>query len=1540
MKSWRCLRHLSAGLCLVAATAPLLCQEEERPFFALNSDRTFAPGEKASITLTTSNVPELAFRVYRINDPFAFFESLDDQHMFGGQARRPPQQKTLIEQFHSWKRNLRDSIRWGVRDQFTDKAWKDVREWRAPAENRSHGPTTFATTPVLNSQQLVATWQTRVDAGEPWHTATIPVEVTQEGVYLVEATRDDLRAYTIVMVSQIAIISKTAKARVAGMVAKRGTGEPVANCDLMLWVDKDHKKRLKSNSDGLFDEQVSAKTGSEPQAIVLARVGSSFAASSLNGFALVNRFDDYTGYAYTDRPVYRPGHQVSFKGILRAKNGNVNQIPTLKNVSVEITGPEDKKFYRKGLDLDAYGSVADSFTLPGDAPLGTYSVIVHAGEGQVSGSFEVQDYKKPEYEVRVTTDKQRILQGDDIHATIDAKYFFGEPVANAKVEYVVHKAVYWDWGYYGEPDDDLPQGMQNDYQGDMDEQAADETGQLDADGKLQVVLGTKISEKAMDVRYRIEARVTDAGNREITGSTIVLATYGSFRLRINPTSWFVPAGGTANFDVSAGDYDNKPVSTPVTVEMLRWNSGGDRRSVGSATGQTDAQGNVRLQIKIPDDGGGFEVRVTAKTPEGRQVSSSTWLFSGGPGWGMDEGGEKRITLVPDQKRYAPGDTAHILIITGVPHAKVLVAVEGASLSQVRVVEAKGPSVAIDVPITADSAPDFFVSASFFSDNEFYNGTKMVKVPANDRKLSVEIKSAKPQYVPGEGAQLTVDAKDAAGKAVTAEMSVGVVDEAIYGIVPDSTPDALTIFYATQYNSVQTDSSLAYYFHGEAGKRRMQLAALRPHRSFAALKPDRLVMPKVRKAFPDTTLWLPKVMTDPNGHAVVNFTFPDSITAWRTTARAITTDTKVGGAVLKTIVRKNVILRLVTPRFFTMGDEVTISAIAHNYLTSAKHAKMTLEVKGLDVIDGGAKDVDIDARGEAKADWRVRATTPGTATITGAVLTNEESDAMELPIPVNAYGVKLTSAKSGAVSGSGAGDVSMQFPGQIVPESRALEVQLSPSVAGAMFGALEYLTAFPYGCTEQTMSSFVPNVVVSRAMKELNVAADVNKDVLAAKIKAGLDRLADFQHEDGGWGWWKTDESDLFMSAYVVGGLSQAKSAGVEVNDESVKRGVKWLRAAYDKNPNMIPDLKAYAAYSLAQAGAADSKVLDDVWSVHEKVSPDGAAILGLAFDTAKSADRAGAMVKQLEASVKTDAEHAWWDGDRDYFMDYWFDVSPETTAMAVKLISHLEPASPLLPKAVLYLMDHRQGYYWYSTKQTAMVIFGLTDYLKQSGELKPSLQTTVTVNGRQVLAKSFSAADALSPIATKVTLAAADLGTSNAVHVESKGTGRIYWSVTERYASTEAKHVKEGSTDLNLLRDYYRLTPEKKGDQIVYSLDSLNGPLAVGDVLAVRLTVTGSRWRYLLVEDPIPAGTEFIERDDLYKLKDQPSWWRYAFDRRELHDDRMAMFRSYFYDAQQQYFYLLKVVNPGKFRVSPAKVEPMYQPKYLATSEGKEVEFK
>src|SRR5205814_9759171 len=149
------------------------------------------------------------------------------------------------------------------------------------------------------------------------------------------------------------------------------------------------------------------------------------------------------------------------------------------------------------------------------------------------------------------------------------------------------------------------------------------------------------------------------------------------------------------------------------------------------------------------------------------------------------------------------------------------------------------------------------------------------------------------------------------------------------------------------------------------------------------------------------------------------------------------------------------------------------------------------VKGLDVIEGATRDVRILPRADVRLDWRVRAQQVRTAVITGKALTDEESDALELELPVNIPGVKLSQAKGGSLDAGAAALFELAFPAKIQPGSRLLSVRVSPSIAGALFGALDYLTTFPYGCVEQTMSSFLPNIVVTQAVKDLGLKVSLD-----------------------------------------------------------------------------------------------------------------------------------------------------------------------------------------------------------------------------------------------------------------------------------------------------------------------------------------------------------------------------------------------------------------------------------------------------------------
>jgi alpha-2-macroglobulin len=1531
----------------LAIAAPITCQNEAEPYFSLSSNRTFGSGDQPSVMLSGWEVPAVQMRVYRVNDPAKFLSEMQDPHSFGGRNPRPAGKLTLLEQIHQWKRGLRRDIRLNLRGQFTESPSAHLQGPSAenqPASKATPSKETYyAQAPLLNRDQLVLSFTQPLTTKERWDSETVPIRVKDKGVFLVEAVYSKFRAYTILVVSDAVLVTKTGRAHALGYFADRNTGEPITGAEISTITRNSTLATVKTDTDGLADLTISQKAQEDLR--IIATHGKDVAISNIASWAFSARERSLTGLIYTDRPVYRPGDTMHFRGILRNQEAVGYSVPAGQSVSVQITDPDGKAVYQKDLSTNSNGIVHDDLALAKASALGNYYVEVRSGESQVSGNFEVQEYKKPDYEVRVTPAKPRVIEGESVQATIDARYYFGEPVNNAKVQYSIYRTRYWYPLWY-EPDEETGEesgDSGNTYDDAAGEQISQAEGKLDSDGKLTITVPTTVSDNSIDYQYRIEANVTDQAGREISGTGWLTATYGSFLVNVQPTRYIFDPGSTGTFKVQARDYENKPISTAVHVKLTRWNWRQHEETdvLASTDAATGADGSADVDLKLPGSGGSYRVTVSARTPESRMVEDSTYIWVPASGassfYGEDE--QRSVQIIPDKKSYAPGDTAKILIVAGQANTPVLVTVEGRDIRSKKLIRSQGATATFEYAVTNDDAPGFFVSAQFIRNGEMHQSQKRVKVPPEQHQLCISVATDKETYLPGQTATYNLIATAADGKPVAnADLSLGVVDEAIYAIRRDTTPNLLNTFYGREYDSVYTENSLTYYFTGEAGTRRMRLAELRPPSQLAQLKPERMVQPKVRKLFPDTAFWAADIVTDASGRAQARVNFPDSLTTWRATIRGVAPENRFGSATQKTIVRKNLILRLALPRFFVQGDEITISGIVHNYLKNNKHARVSVTLAGLDLEgSSGTQEVEVPSRGDMKVDWRVKAQSVRHAKITAQALTNEESDALEFELPVNPPGVSVRQAKGGTIANSGNATFAFTFPTDAVPGSRSLSVRLSPSVAGSLFSALDYLTSFPYGCVEQTMSSFLPDLIVTKAINELGLKQPINQEQLQQKTQAGLDRLYSFQHEDGGWGWWQTDESHPFMSAYVVAGLAEAKRTGLSINENAMTRGANWVAAQLKTDKDLAPDLRAYMQYSLALAGKPDTAALGRIYGERSTLSPDGLALLGLAFEQAKDS-RAAEIASQLEKSAKQTSEEAWWPASRDEMLDFEADITPEASAYAMKLISRERPASSLLPKAALWLVNHRnEGYWWSSSKQTAMVIYGLIDYVKVTKELHPDLTASVLVNGQQTATHTFSSDSIVE--APEIVLDESKLGAAtNQIQVTSNGQGRLYYSVTAVHYSNAPRLEKQAAVSLNVLRDYFRLAPGKENGAIVYDLNPLDGPVQQGETIAVRLTVTGTDWRYLLVEDPIPAGTEFIERDNLYHIRNRPPWWRYWFTRRELHDDRMAIFQTYFSEGQQQYFYLLKVVNPGVFHVSPARVQPMYQPGIEATTEGRTIE--
>ncbi|HEV7474642.1 MAG TPA: alpha-2-macroglobulin family protein, partial [Pyrinomonadaceae bacterium] len=350
--------------------------------------------------------------------------------------------------------------------------------------------------------------------------------------------------------------------------------------------------------------------------------------------------------------------------------------------------------------------------------------------------------------------------------------------------------------------------------------------------------------------------------------------------------------------------------------------------------------------------------------------------------------------------------------------------------------------------------------------------------------------------------------------------------------------------------------------------------------------------QVRSDFRSTILWLPDVMTDANGAATVKVKYPDSLTTWLATARVATAGNQFGIGNSTTRTKQPLIVRLQAPRFFVVGDEVTVSAVINNNTDQPMRVAPSLTAEGLTIAapivngkvlnseQGGQPSIEVKPGGEARADWLVVTTQERVAKLKVEARGDKYADAMEKTFTVYEHGVEKFVSRSGKMRGDSVA-VKLDIPKARRPETTELTVQIAPSLAVTMLDALPYLIDYPYGCTEQTMSRFLPAAITAKTLRDLGMKPEdamhkvfggIEQSTAAATHPKGehdlkeldkitrqsLERLYNFQHSDGGWGWWKDGDSDHYMTAYVLWGMTLARQAGIEVKQDVAARAASYL----------------------------------------------------------------------------------------------------------------------------------------------------------------------------------------------------------------------------------------------------------------------------------------------------------------------------------------------------------------------------------------------
>src|ERR1019366_8619371 len=413
--------HVVSFLAVLVCTVPAASQSGSVSF-NMSTSKSFAPGEQPKIHLYTHNVDALEFRVYRVNDPVKFMENLRELHSFGPEA-------SLLGKERMDERS-------------------SIRSHQSSLKRRSRivSEAEFAQIPILNQSQLVSRWRQLVPATYISDANVLAVPKLSAGLYLLEATDGRYKAYTLLMVTQMALVTRTSSGNVVAYVVDRVTGQPVAGAKVDAGFGQKLITTATTDANGTAQLAVPADKSHPDNFWFVAGKGDEFAASTPQAWSLtMSSSGKYAGYVYTERPVYRPTHTVHWKAILREHDGNSLALPRPGTVRVTISDENDKAVFDKQMPISAAGDVTGDFDLAKDATLGYYSISVggsSSSEGEdkaITGGFHVEDYRKPEYSVQVTAGQKRVLEGATMPVTIDSRYFFGEPVANANVKYRVYQ---------------------------------------------------------------------------------------------------------------------------------------------------------------------------------------------------------------------------------------------------------------------------------------------------------------------------------------------------------------------------------------------------------------------------------------------------------------------------------------------------------------------------------------------------------------------------------------------------------------------------------------------------------------------------------------------------------------------------------------------------------------------------------------------------------------------------------------------------------------------------------------------------------------------------------------------------------------------------------------------------------------------------------------------------------------------------------------------------------------------------------------------
>jgi uncharacterized protein YfaS (alpha-2-macroglobulin family) len=1309
-----------------------------------------------------------------------------------------------------------------------------------------------------------------------------------------------------------------------------------------------------------------------------------------------------------DRTLLRAGETVSMKHFVRIETSAglapvpADRLPTRVKIVHQGSGQE----VVFPLRWAANGrSALTTWNIPPAAKLGVYEVVLErdpeapgAGRDDMaertwsSGNFRVEEFRLPLVDARVSGPKVPQVAASAVAVDVQMSYFSGGAMAQAALRgSALLKTRSPGFVGYDEFSFDPPRDPARQEGEDSDDGGRDD-GKLVADKVPLVTDRNGIASfvvKELPAASRpasLDAEITfnDPNGEVQTAATRVDLWPSAVVVGVKAGRW-ASNRGRAQFSAVALDTSGKPIKgqsvtvrgrvTQVITTRKRLVGGFyayDNRTEVKELGQlcagtSDDRGLVLCDANL-ETAGQVELIARANDAQGHasEAAASVWITKQGELW-FAQDNDDRIDVLPEKKRYEPGETARLQVRMPFREASVLVAVEREAVIATQVVTLRGDDPTVELKIEPTWGPNVYVSVlalrgriretpwysfftwgwrepltwwqNFWHDSKDYQpptamvdlakpafklGVATLRVGLAAHELQVSVGADKPQYTIRQKAIAKIKVTQGGKPLAGAEVAFAAVDEGLLALRGNDSWKLLDAMMRERSWGVETSTAQSEIIGRRHYGRKAVAAGGGGGRG------------ATRELFDTLLVWKPSVTLDGNGEATVEVPLNDSLTSFRLVAVADADVQKFGTGSTSIRVTQDLQVLAGLPPVVRDGDRFAAMLTLRN--TTAREMKVHVALQGTANLPGAgageiahmpialpAQDVVVAAGAAKEVVWPVEV--PADAFSIAWEASAEEAGAKDR--------IKVTQLVSAAVAVrvlqatiaqlDGTASLPVAAPADALPATGrkrgGVTVAVQPKLTGALPGIRRYFETYPFICLEQKTSKSV-------GLKDAKLWATVanalptylDSDGLASYFPPGAD---DPPHG-----------SDR-LTAYV---LAATHEAGFELPQAARDAMLAGLTAFVEGrierklwSPRADLDVRKLAAVeALSRYGRADARMLGSIqiapntWPTAALIDwlnilrrVDGVPERSRRLDEVQQILRARLTYAGTTLRFSTEESDFWW----------WLMDSGDANAARLILAVLDDPAwKDELPRMVLGSLARQRSGAWLTTTANLWGSLALDKFSAKFESTKVAGRTVASFAGAASSGPRTVADWAKQSGGGAVKLAWPDGAAT--LQVAQEGSGKPWLTVQSLAAIPLQAPLSAG------YRVARSVTAVERKDPAKWSR---------GDVAKVRLEIDAqSDMTWVVVSDPIPGGATILGsglgRDSAIATRGQQragiAWA--AFEERSF-----EAYRGYFeYLPRGRHVveYTVRLNNPGRFALPPTRIEAMYAPESFGEAPNAVVE--